>query len=77
VVDNDLGLLARAAASASPGVRVTTTPIDLARDLELALDGAVDLVTTSALLDLVSDDWLERLTIEARAAPAGLCGVDL
>ena len=48
--DNDLSLLARAAGPAN----VTTLPLDLSRDLEAALDGAVDLVTTSALLDLVS-----------------------
>jgi hypothetical protein len=48
-------------------VSVTTTPIDLARDLEAALDGPVDLVTTSALLDLVSDDWLERFVVETAA----------
>ena len=46
---------------------VTTTPIDLERDLEAALDGPADLVTTSALLDLVSDAWLNRLAIEAAA----------
>src|SRR5215470_3055169 len=55
LVDNDLGLLAQASALAHPP------------DLELALDGALDLITTSALLDLVSPDWLERLVVEAAA----------
>jgi hypothetical protein len=68
LVDNDLGLLLRAGAADPPaGVRVTPTPVDLARDLEAALDGPLDLVTTSALLDLVSADWLERLVIETAA----------
>jgi SAM-dependent methyltransferase len=67
LVDNDFGLLARAENASHPNARVTTTAIDLARDLEAALDGAVDLVTTSALLDLVSDEWLERLVTEAAA----------
>jgi SAM-dependent methyltransferase len=68
LVDNDLGLLARAADSARPE-RVKTSPLalDLARDLEGALDGAVDLVTTTALLDLVSEDWLDRLVTEIGA----------
>ncbi len=61
--DNDLSLLARAAGPAN----VTTVPLDLSRDLEAALDGAVDLVTTSALLDLVSIGWLERFATEAAA----------
>jgi SAM-dependent methyltransferase len=68
LVDNNLSLLARAAETARPQrVHVAAVPIDLARDLEAALDGAVDLVTTTALLDLVSEPWLERLAIECGA----------
>lgn len=61
--DNDLSLLARV----PPDAGVHVQPLDLVADLEAALDGPVDLVTTSALLDLVSDDWLERLIMEVAA----------
>jgi hypothetical protein len=61
--DNDLSLLARASGPAN----LTTVPLDLAHDLEAALDGAVDLVTTSALLDLVSASWLDRFATEIAA----------
>lgn len=61
--DNDLSLLARV----PPAVHVHVQPLDLVTDLEAALDGPVDLVTTSALLDLVSADWLERLVAEVAA----------
>ena len=67
LVDNDLSLLARAPHRRRPDINVVTVPIDLNRDLEAALDGPVDLVTTSALLDLVSDEWLERLAVEIAA----------
>jgi hypothetical protein len=68
LVDNNLSLLARAFPPGSPPhLSVTTTAVDLAHDLERVLDGPVDLVTTSALLDLVSPEWLDRLIVEVVA----------
>jgi len=72
LVDNDPNLLARAAAMpTSQDVSVTAVARDLSDDLEPALGGAVDLVATSALLDLVSEAWLHRVAIAvtARAIP--------
>jgi hypothetical protein len=67
LVDNDLSLLARVRQTAGAETSVRAIPVDLARDLEAALDGPVDLVTTSAFLDLVSAEWIERLVIEIAA----------
>ena len=61
--DNDLSLLAKVPQAANVQVHA----LDLVCDLEAALDGPVDLVTTSALLDLVSVSWLERLVMEVAA----------
>jgi hypothetical protein len=60
LVDNDNILLDAAARAAPAGASVSTVAIDLARAMEQALDGC-DLVATSALLDLVSAAWLDRL----------------
>src|SRR5258706_4056455 len=68
LVDNDLSLLARVPVpERTADLNVATLPIDLNHDLEAALDGPIDLVTTSALLDLVSAEWLDRLLVEAAA----------
>ncbi len=72
LADNDPELLARATSMAlSPDVTVTVLPLDLNRNLGVALGGPIDLVATSALLDLVSESWLERLgtAIAARSIP--------
>jgi len=60
LVDNDEVLLAAARKMAPAGTSVTTIAIDLARNVEEAC-GACDLLATSALLDLVSAAWLDRL----------------
>jgi SAM-dependent methyltransferase len=67
LVDHDAGLLA-AARAASPG-RSDTRLLDLDHIDDTTVDGAT-LVTSSALLDLVSEAWLGRLVRLCRGAGA-------
>jgi len=69
-VDHDPRLLAALVPPA--GAKVSTLRLDLARELDdLPLDGC-DLVTASALLDLVSEPWLVRLAARCAEARAGV-----
>ena len=60
LVDNDHVLLDAARIATPAGASATTLALNLAGAIEQAVDGC-DLVVTSALLDLVSADWLDRL----------------
>jgi hypothetical protein len=67
LVDNDPILLAEAYAMERPAdVMVETVQFDLADDVAPLFDGA-DLVTSSALMDLVSEPWLANLAAAAAA----------
>ncbi|MGE0749716.1 MAG: class I SAM-dependent methyltransferase [Variibacter sp.] len=62
LVDNDPALLAVAAQLPTPA-HITIAPQlkDLRHDLDALFEEQIDLLTTSALLDLVSEMWLEKL----------------
>lgn len=72
LVDNDRAHLAQAASLAAPfQAKVITKTLDLVHGIEPAFAGSFHLVTVSALLDLVSSAWLDRLMVlvSARQLP--------
>jgi len=72
LVDSDPRLLNAACATNFAGdIRRNAVQLDLNSDLETVLNRPSDLITTSALLDLVSEAWLDRFArhIAAHALP--------
>lgn len=72
LVDNDQRLL-KVACSGKPAgdIKLNAVQLDLGGNFEVMLDGTRDVITASALLDLVSETWLDRLAHHsaARALP--------
>jgi hypothetical protein len=68
LVDNDSRLL-KAASNEPPSddISLNTIQLDLNGKFEMMMDRPADIITTSALLDLVSEAWLDRFARHAAA----------
>lgn len=71
LIDNDVELLAIACKQEIEDITLKANRVDLNRNFEETLEPAGNLITLSALLDLVSESWLHQFSraIAARALP--------